>query len=69
MILLVSAILGSLIRIVFASMTGLLGAVLAGLVWNAVFASYHSVMVAVMYHDLRVLKDGIDIDRIAAVFD
>jgi hypothetical protein len=69
LVLIGSFVLGSLIRVVFVRLTSPLGAALAGLVWNALFGAYHSVMVAVMYHDLRVLKDGVDIDRIAAVFD
>lgn len=31
--------------------------------------AYLSVLVAIVYHDLRVLKEGIDLDQIAAVFD
>ena len=69
LIVIVSSIIGSVIRLAFAGMTGLIGAIFAGLIWNALFAAYHSVVVAVMYHDLRVLKEGIDIERIAAVFD
>jgi hypothetical protein len=31
--------------------------------------AFGSIIVAVIYHDLRVARDGIDIERIAAVFD
>jgi len=65
----VNAIVGSLINVVFALGAGALGGVIAGLVWNVLATAYNSIAIAVMYHDLRVLKDGIDIDRIAAVFD
>ena len=39
------------------------------LVWNALATAYQTVLVAIMYHDLRVVKDGIDLEHIAAVFD
>lgn len=65
----VSLIVGSLIRIIFARVTGPVGGILAGLVWNVLFAAYNSIVITVMYHDLRVLKEGVGIDRIAAVFD
>jgi hypothetical protein len=35
---------------------------------TALVAFYNSVIV-VIYHDLRVTKEGVDIDQIAAVFD
>jgi hypothetical protein len=69
LIVVVSALTGSGIRVVFAAAGFATGGMLAMTVWNALFSAYHSIIVAVMYHDLRVLKDGIDIDRIAAVFD
>ncbi len=47
------------------------------LLWNTIVTyafgtlarAYFSVLVAIVYHDLRVLKEGIDLDQIAAVFD
>ena len=39
------------------------------LVWGALFGAYSAIAVAVTYHDLRVAKEGIDIERITAVFD
>ena len=47
---------------------GMLGG-LAGFAINAVVAAYWSVAGVVMYHDLRVAKEGMDTGRIAAVFD
>jgi hypothetical protein len=35
----------------------------------ALDSAFQSIVVVVAYHDLRVAKDGVDIDRIAAVFD
>lgn len=33
------------------------------------FRAYQSVLIAIIYHDLRVIKDGIDLEGIASVFD
>ena len=46
------------------------GATAAGeFVWQSVFIAYGAITAVVTYHDLRVAKEGVDIDRIAAVFD
>jgi hypothetical protein len=42
---------------------------LVNLVLNAVLGAFYSLVAVVMYHDLRVAKEGIGTDRIAAVFD
>lgn len=60
---------GTVINIVFLRVTGPAAAVAASFVWNALFIAYNSITDAVAYQNLRVLKDGIDIDRVAAVFD
>ena len=60
---------GGLLGAVLGVTTGLMGAAIGSFIWNALVSAYSAIVVAVAYHDLRVLKDGIDIDRIAAVFD
>jgi len=37
--------------------------------WETLAQAYQTVLVAIIYHDLRVVKDGIDLENIAAVFD
>ena len=37
--------------------------------WQVFAAAFGAVLVAVIYHDLRVTKEGIDIDSLANVFD
>jgi membrane-anchored glycerophosphoryl diester phosphodiesterase (GDPDase) len=37
--------------------------------WSALVNAFQAVVVVVAYHDLRVAKEGIDVHRIAAVFD
>jgi hypothetical protein len=42
---------------------------IADLVWSAVWAVYWNCMVVMIYHDLRVAKEGVDTQQIASVFD
>lgn len=42
---------------------------LVGIVTTGLYTALNAVMAAVAYHDLRVAKEGIGIDQIAAVFD
>jgi hypothetical protein len=64
-----NGIFAALVGFVFRLLIGPTGGAIASLVWNLLATAFNSIAIAVMYHDLRVLKDGIDIDRIAAVFD
>jgi hypothetical protein len=38
-------------------------------IWSAVYGAFSAVLAVVAYHDLRVAKEGVDTDQIAAVFD
>lgn len=38
-------------------------------VWIALVRAYESVLATIIYHDLRVTKEGVDIEQLAAVFD
>jgi len=40
-----------------------------GLLWLAALVGCGAVIIAVAYHDLRVAKEGVDIEQIASVFD
>jgi MFS family permease len=42
---------------------------LGTLAWSGAWGAFYAVFVVVMYHDLRVAKEGIDIHQLAAVFD
>jgi MFS family permease len=68
-IIVISMVVGGLLQLVTVAIGGVVAGMVVSFVWNALYAAYNSVAIAVMYHDLRVLKEGIDIDRIAAVFD
>lgn len=39
------------------------------LIWTAIWTAFYAILVAVAYHDLRVAKEGVDTDQIAAVFE
>jgi hypothetical protein len=42
---------------------------LGTLAWTGVWGAFYASMVIVTYHDLRVVKEGVDVHEIAAVFD
>jgi hypothetical protein len=48
---------------------GMLGGKLLEFCWLIIATSFGAVLAAVVYHDLRVAKEGIDIDNLANVFD
>jgi hypothetical protein len=39
------------------------------LIWNAIWTAFFAIVIVVAYHDLRVAKEGVDTDQIAAVFE
>jgi hypothetical protein len=42
---------------------------IANLIWSALWTAFYNIVVVVAYHDLRVAKEGVDTDQIAAVFE
>ena len=65
-ILIVNTIVSQVLQRILGA--GVIGAIV-NLLWLALIAAYQSIVVAVIYHDLRVAKEGVDVDRIAAVFE
>jgi uncharacterized membrane protein len=56
----------------FLTMATALGTTLGkvvNLIWNAIWTAFYSIVIVVTYHDLRVAKEGVDTDQIAAVFE
>jgi hypothetical protein len=39
------------------------------LAWSTLLGAFYAILVVVTYHDLRVAKEGVNTDQIAAVFD
>jgi hypothetical protein len=42
--------------------------ILGSLIWSALVDAFSATLVVVIYHDLRVAKEGVDTDQISAVF-
>jgi hypothetical protein len=52
------------------ALTGNVGLIMAGMViWSGAWGAFNAVFAVSAYHDLRVAKEGIDTEQIAAVFD
>jgi hypothetical protein len=71
-VIIVLAILGAIGSGMVAAMTfgaGVTIGMVAKLIWSALFGAYAAILVVVIYHDLRVAKEGVDTDQIAAVFE
>jgi hypothetical protein len=59
----------SLVEKVGTAHIGVAGGVIADFVFAAIFSPYASIVPIVAYHDLRVAKEGLDIDKLAVVFE
>jgi uncharacterized membrane protein len=65
---LISGVVGNIVQALGAAGgIGLL--IIIMIIWQGISQSFNSVLMAVMYHDLRVSKEGGDVNRIASVFD
>jgi uncharacterized membrane protein len=70
LLLIVVSLIGStLIELALAPFGSFILTSGASLIWAAIWGAYYAVAVVVAYHDLRVAKEGIDIEQIASVFD
>ncbi|HVJ51698.1 MAG TPA: glycerophosphoryl diester phosphodiesterase membrane domain-containing protein [Aliidongia sp.] len=65
----VNVVLGYIVGGIGMMAGGFMGATILRFLVNGVVLAYSAVLAAVAYHDLRVAKEGVDTDRIAAVFD
>ena len=69
---LVLGIVGGIVNNIIGGVLGAAGVAITlvvSMVWHALLSAYQAITVAVAYHDLRVAKEGVDIEHIAAVFD
>ena len=60
-----SSPLESALTVVAGPIVGFIGR----LFWKGLWVSFATVAIAVAYHDLRVVKEGVDVDQVAGVFD
>jgi hypothetical protein len=65
----VSIIASVVIELLLTPFGNIIVSFLASLAWSAIWGAFYAIVVAVSYHDLRVAKEGMDIEQIAAVFD
>ena len=67
--LLVLAIASFILQAIGAGIAGITGAAIASFIAVAVISPYQALVAIVAYHDLRSVKEGLDIEQLAAVFD
>ena len=68
LMLIISMVVTSLIAVIIA-FGGPILVFAVNLAWTAIWGAFYAIMAVVTYHDLRVAKEGIDIEKIAGVFD
>jgi hypothetical protein len=69
LLILVSLIVAGLLQLVLMQVGSTILVLLGTLLWGALWTAFYSIAVVTTYHDLRVAKEGIDIEQIASVFD
>jgi hypothetical protein len=57
------------LEVLVSAMAGAIAALVVLWVWQALFVLFEAILVIVIYHDLRVAKEGVDVEQIASVFD
>jgi hypothetical protein len=65
----ISVAAGPIIDAAMASVGGTTLVLIGSLIWNGIWGAFYAVAAVVADHDLRVAKEGVDIEQIAAVFD
>jgi hypothetical protein len=68
-LIVVTALVSPLIDLVLNTIGGKTLALIGELIWNGIWGAFYAIAAVVAYHDLRVAKEGVDIEQIAAVFD
>jgi hypothetical protein len=63
--LILQGVLGGVARVIGGPMV----AIIVVWFWSALLGAFNAVLAVVIYHDLRVAKEGVSTDQIAAVFD
>jgi len=65
----INIIVSQILEVVLVLVGSDILSILARLFWGALYGAYNAIAVVMAYHDLRVAKEGIDIEQIASVFD
>jgi uncharacterized membrane protein len=69
LILIAGAVLGGILGGLAAAIGGLHLVLLATYLIQALFGAFNAVAIGVLYYQLRVVREGADIEKIASVFD
>lgn len=65
----VSSLVSGVLTVVISRIAGPTILALISFVWQGIYVAFAAVLAAVLYHDLRAEKDGVDVEEIAAVFE
>jgi uncharacterized membrane protein len=65
----VNAASSNVIASVLTALAGPIVGLTGQLIWTGLTAAFLGVVITVTYYDLRVIKEGVDIEQITAVFD
>jgi hypothetical protein len=69
LLVLVAGLSSSGIASLLTALAGPVAGLTGQLIWTGISAAFTGIVISVTYYDLRVIKEGIDIDQITAVFD
>lgn len=64
----IGAVAGGLLAVLFLQVSPIAAIAAKGL-WQVVATTFGTIMTVMIYHDLRVAKEGVDVESIASVFD
>jgi MFS family permease len=65
----VGAVMGTVLAYGPAGSFGAAATQTIGLIWDAIWTAFFAVVMVVTYHSLRVAREGVDTEQIAAVFE
>jgi hypothetical protein len=63
------SIVDSQINLVLSFVAGGTAALAAHVIWSGIWGAFYAIFAVVTYHDLRVAREGVDTQQIAAVFE
>jgi hypothetical protein len=69
LLFIVNIVVSQILEVVLVLVKSDILSIFARLIWAALYGAYNAIAVVMTYHDLRVAKEGIDIEQIASVFD
>jgi hypothetical protein len=68
-VFLLGIVAGGLVLVIARVVGGQVAGTVAQFVWQSVTSSFSAVLIAVVYHELRTSREGVNVGEIASVFD